>query len=100
MNAELAWWGVGGLTGLVGLALLVPALFRDRARGRRRCPRCWYEFGGVPGLRCPECGATASSERWLGRTRRHWRCAAVGCVLLLGGVAGAAFPIVSGKGAL
>jgi len=52
----LAWW----------------ALFSDRPRGRRRCPRCWYNMSYSPGMSCSECGFTAHSERQLHRTRRRW----------------------------
>lgn len=48
----LAGWTLTG----AGLLMLLWALFRDRSRGRRRCPRCWYDMAGVPGLQCPECG--------------------------------------------
>ena len=39
-----------------GAPLLVWAMFGDRARGRRRCPRCWYDMSGATLLKCPECG--------------------------------------------
>ena len=60
------------------------ALFWDRSRGRRRCPRCWYDMEGVPGKRCPECGRDARRERSLFRTRRQWRWMAVTPVLFVG----------------
>lgn len=28
---------------LGGVILLVRALFADRSRGRKRCPKCWYD---------------------------------------------------------
>ena len=65
-----------------GAALLLRGLFRDRPRGRLRCPRCWYDLTGLPGLTCPECGRTARHERHLRRTRRHWRPALAGLALL------------------
>lgn len=59
----LAWW----------------ALFADRARGRRRCPRCWYDMAHAPppGMICPECGFTARVERQFHRTRRRYVIAAL-----------------------
>lgn len=54
----------------------------DRARGRRRCPRCFYAMEGAAGLTCPECGRTASCERALLRTRRRWRPAILAIVVL------------------
>ena len=32
----MAWW----------------ALFADRSRNRRRCPRCWYDMAYTPGMTC------------------------------------------------
>ena len=51
----VTWWG----------------LFGDRARGRRRCPRCWYDLSFSSGRTCPECGHTANTERSLFRNRRR-----------------------------
>src|SRR5438477_8406765 len=67
---------VAGWT-LVSTGLLIGgwALLADRARGRRRCPRCAYDMGAVGGLVCPECGRRASRERERFRTRRDWRAA-------------------------
>lgn len=70
-----------------GLLLLLWALFSDRARARRRCPKCWYDMAGVPGLRCPECGREAKSEVRLHRTRRRWRPAAIAALGILAGLA-------------
>ncbi len=66
----------------IGLALW--ALFWDRARGRKRCPRCWYDMSGAPGLRCPECGHQGVAERTLTKTRRRWRYLPLAGILLLG----------------
>jgi hypothetical protein len=65
-----------GAAGLVGWGFV-----GDRARGRRRCPRCFYPVA-AGSLRCSECGHVASSERRLLRTRRRWRAVGAGCVLL------------------
>jgi len=86
------WAGTAGLVILfVGLVFLAWwALFRDRERGRRRCPRCWYDMDHLPSMTCPECGYTARSERSFGKTRRRKRlavlamlgCASIGaCVI-------------------
>lgn len=73
----------GGILALAGLGLLWWALLWDRARGRRRCPRCWYNLAGTPGnLTCSECGRTTKTERQLFRTRRRWRWAALALVVL------------------
>ena len=65
------------LFALLAIAWLAWALFRDRARGRRRCSKCWYDMSGTEGLRCPECGREAKREKTLFKTRRHWRLAMV-----------------------
>lgn len=48
------------------------AIFGDKARGRRRCPRCWHDLSRTPGLTCSECGHAARGEADLGRARRRW----------------------------
>ncbi len=70
-----------------GALWAIAALFRDRSKGRRRCPRCWYSMDRVPGLQCPECGHAAGGEHRLLRTRRRWRIASVALLLLILGVA-------------
>ncbi|MGD9689098.1 MAG: hypothetical protein AB7K52_00905 [Phycisphaerales bacterium] len=73
---------LAGALGLVGLALLLWSLFSDRPRGRRRCPRCWYDMAGAAGLICPECGHDARHERRLHTTRRRRRWVVVSVLLL------------------
>jgi hypothetical protein len=91
-NLDWLFLVAGGVVGLGGLVLLVWAIFRDRARGRRRCPRCWYDMAGTPELVCPECGHHARIERRLYRTRRRWRRASLGLVIVLLGVCIAEVP--------
>lgn len=76
----LAWVVMGLGVGLAGRALCW-----DRARGVRRCPKCWYIMDGVDSLRCPECGQTAKSPRALMKTRRRWGWAGFGVCVVLGG---------------
>ena len=66
--ALMAAWALA----LGGFTLLFWSLFRDRGRRKRRCPKCWYDMAGVPGLTCPECGRT-SKEKHLHRSRRRRR---------------------------
>jgi hypothetical protein len=80
-----AWffWGASAATGLLALALLAWALWRDKSHKTRHCPKCGYEMTGVPGLTCPECGRTARSEKALFRRRRSQRSLAICSALLL-----------------
>lgn len=68
---------------LGGVASLLWFVRGDPARGRRRCPRCWYDMAGVASLACPECGRTARSERSQRRRRRRRRWAGLGLGLLI-----------------
>jgi len=70
------WWPWLKLFGLVlamvGLIFLAWwSLFFDRPRGRRRCPRCWYDLTYSPGMTCGECGRTARREAEFNRIRRR-----------------------------
>lgn len=78
---DWALWAGAGLLALIALTLLVWALFWDRARGRKRCPKCWYPMDGVSAMLCPECGHETIHERRLLRTRRRWRWAVVAAFL-------------------
>jgi hypothetical protein len=78
-----AWSATGG-----GLLLATWAIWWDRSRGRRRCPKCWYDMSATVGLTCPECGTDAGTERRLFRTRRRLSCIAVALTLVLVGPAG------------
>ena len=69
---------------LSGALLVRWALCGDRARSRRRCPRCWYDMRGI-GLRCPECGYTAPDEKHLFATRRRRKVALLGVLIVAGG---------------
>ena len=58
---------------ILGLAMAAWAIVWDRPRGRRRCPKCWYNMTASPTVRCSECGHVARREKHLLRTRRKWR---------------------------
>ncbi|MHC4428684.1 MAG: hypothetical protein ACYS0D_08780 [Planctomycetota bacterium] len=94
MGGILDWisWIAGGLLAAGGLILLVWALFWDRPRGRRRCPKCWYDMTATTGLRCNECGHTAKREKKLRKTRRHLWQARLAVLIFLLGATGLALP--------
>ena len=89
---DWAWavlgWGVAAL----GAGLFAWAVWWDRSRGRRRCPRCWYDMAGVRGLVCPECGRDAVRERRLRSTRRRPTWIVLGGLAIGAGITGARLP--------
>ena len=92
------WWSAGVVVGLLAIWLLYRSLLHDRSRGRRRCPKCWYDMSGTGSLTCSECGATYTRERKLFKTRRRWRWAMVSLVLSLASAAGMLAPKVQRDG--
>jgi hypothetical protein len=65
------------------------AMFGDRGRGKRRCPKCWYDMAYSPGMTCPECGAIVQRESDFQRTRRRPGVAVMAiviCAVLIIGV--------------
>jgi len=71
------------LLGVAAFAFVLWCLVWDRPRGRRRCPKCWYDMSGAEArdsLVCPECGKRATSERMLQRTRRRWKISLLGAL--------------------
>ena len=80
----LPWLG-GALFAVVMLWAIWWALFADRSRGERRCPRCWHLMDAAVGLRCTECGLQVKHERALFATRRKWGLAAMAMAALVAG---------------
>jgi hypothetical protein len=84
-----AWtfWDIAGLAGLVFAAILLTrALIGDRAKGRDRCPACWYDMSGSAAagrLTCPECGHVSKTPADLRRARRSKPFIAFAAILLL-----------------
>ena len=78
------------------LVLVCVALWGDRAKGRSRCPSCWYDMAGSPSLTCPECGKAVRSNSSLLRTRRSWKSVALAALLVLVGIGLIATPVATG----
>ena len=82
------FWGVG----CFGIVLAGWGLRGDRSRGRRRCPKCWYDMsstlheGPHASLRCPECGHEPSGARALYRARRYRRVVWLGVAMFVVGL--------------
>ena len=80
-------WTAAGFGVLAFAAVVMVVGYRgDRARGRERCRRCWYDMSataaGAGGSRtCPECGKAARTGRDLSRPRRRWRVVGAGLVI-------------------
>ena len=75
--------GLGAVA--TGALLFLLGILGDRARGRRRCPRCWYDLRETPGLTCSECGYEAGGEKKLRRARRRPWPMRIGVLFILAG---------------
>ena len=95
---DWACWIGGLVVGVVGLVAVLWALLWDQARGRMRCPRCWYDLTATGGERCPECGHEPRRPDRLVRTRRRWRWALVGALGVIVGVGLSETPTVRRHG--
>ncbi len=95
-----AWHWAGYLIAAAALLVLVRVLVGDRARGRRRCRRCWYDLSeaGEPPLVCPECGREHGTLRQLTRTRRRRSRGLIVLLLLVIGYASWTMPRVLDRG--
>ena len=99
-NLDWVWYGAGVVFALLGLALAYWSLLHDRARGRRRCPKCWYDMSspGPDPLTCPECGRIAKSEKKLFKTQRRWGWAIVALFFFIGAISLSLTPQVKREG--
>jgi hypothetical protein len=114
-----AFYTIAGVLACAGVWLGWRALLHDRARGRKRCPKCWYDLTALTGLdepeaparesspapnapselpRCPECGHVARKMKHLSRTRRHWKLALLALVLMMLSVGSGVTPKVRRDG--
>lgn len=74
---DWAFHYAGYAVAIIAVLGVLLALFRDRAKGRARCRKCWYDLAGAGDLPilCPECGKSHTKPRHLKKTRRHKRLA-------------------------
>lgn len=82
---------------LFALAFLAWALVGDRSRGRRRCPKCWYDLR-TDSTTCPECGHSPKTSVGFYRARRRWTSAIAAFSLLLAAAATTLYPRVETRG--
>lgn len=80
-----AWDGAALGVAAFGVVTGAWAIRGNRSRGRRRCPRCWYDMTGAS-LRCPECGFDAPRTAALYRTRRSRKGIVAACAVVLVGM--------------
>ena len=76
---------VSALTTLLlctGLSVVVVGWRASPSRGRKRCPRCWYDMEGAAGTTCPECGRVIVRPSQLLRTRSSRPMMVLGCLLI------------------
>src|SRR5688572_3483472 len=92
------WFAVAGVIFTLGMVLMVRGWVGDRAKGRRRCPRYWYDMSRSAGLTCSECGLIAKRETHLFRSRRHRWTIALGALALLFGSGLTQMPKVQREG--
>jgi predicted RNA-binding Zn-ribbon protein involved in translation (DUF1610 family) len=98
---DLAFIALAWLLGLLAVVLVGWALLWDRPRGRRRCPKCWYDMEAsaeVAAVVCPECGNQIETDRELRKTRRRWGMALLALPLLAGAYAVPRAPDVHERG--
>lgn len=96
-NWDWVFHTLGWILAGVGLLLALWALFWDRSRGRKRCPKCWYSMEGAAEhehgnsedgdakYTCPECGQKIVDDRALHGTRRWFKRTALGTLVCLVG---------------
>lgn len=81
------WTGIGIAGAFASLALIFVGIQFDPARGRARCPACWYSMQGFEKHTCPECGRPPGAAAELLRTRRSRPVIVFGVALLLASLA-------------
>ncbi len=83
------YFTLAGILGVLSLWLFYRGLFADRSRGRKRCPKCFYDLSAAPSNTCPECGRVIKKPRQFHKTHRYKGRTAIALLcFLLAGIAG------------
>lgn len=69
---------------LLAILFIARGWYGDRARGRARCPKCWYSLDSGSS-KCAECGRAFESELEKYKTRRRWRLVIAGAAFAVAG---------------
>jgi hypothetical protein len=88
LSPALIWNAASIALAIIAIAGFLWAKPWDRAKGRLRCPKCWYDMKGIadaspdPPWTCSECGRILNKHKHLRRTRRRL-VVAIPCVVAL-----------------
>ncbi|MEM8758001.1 MAG: hypothetical protein AAGF47_09495 [Planctomycetota bacterium] len=83
------WHWLGYAVALASLGVVVWALFWDRARGRQRCRKCFYDLrdaaepSAESPVTCPECGKAHTKPKHMTKTHRRLRWAGAGVLAMV-----------------
>lgn len=92
LSPAFIWNVVAIALGVIGGVVFLWEMFWDRARGRLRCPKCWYDMRGAveakqePPWMCSECGRSCGDRVALARARRRPLLAIIGMIGVLAGL--------------
>lgn len=92
MSAIIFLYTISILLVILAVTLFWWSLFRDRARDRLRCPKCWYDLTSSCTLLCSECGYQANTRSDLHKTKRNRLLACVSLLIMAAAVGLGSWP--------